>query len=47
MPPEKQQQPQALPKEADQDQMILEFLQELEARITTLEEKLSEEDAKE
>jgi predicted extracellular nuclease len=38
MTQEKMQAPQELPQEADQDQMIVEFLQELDARITALEE---------
>lgn len=38
MPPEQMQQQPNLPQEAEQDQMIIEFLQELEARITALEE---------
>ena len=45
MPPEQIQPPQNLPPEADQDQMIVEFLQELESRITALEEKLGKDKA--
>lgn len=33
------------PQEVDQDQMIVEFLQELDARITALEEKGNKENA--
>lgn len=42
MPPVEPQVPQNLPQEADQDQMIVQFLQELDARITALEEKVME-----
>lgn len=37
MPPEQMQPPQ----EADQDQMIVQFLQELDNRVTSLEEKVN------
>lgn len=47
MPQEPMQAPQNLPQEADQDQMIVDFLQELDARITALEEKETGEDVKE
>lgn len=40
MPPVEPQVPQNLPPEADQDQQIIQFLQELEDRITALEEKV-------
>lgn len=39
MPPEQTQPPQEVPQEVNQDEMIVQFLQELDARITALEEK--------
>ena len=44
MPPEQTQPPQNLPQEADQDALIIQFLQELENRVVALEEKMSKED---
>lgn len=50
MPPEQMQPPQDapqnLPQEADQDQMIVQFLQELDNRVTSLEEKVNKDTEK-
>ena len=40
MEPVQTQTPQNLPQETDQDQMIVQFLQELETRIAVLEDKM-------